>query len=289
MATTRLQGRITVVILTCALAAAGALTAGSTVDAQSALASRYMAIPAGDGRIGVSVDDLTAAEAEAIGLAAAGGARVRSVAAEGPATTAGLAVDDVIVAFDGERVRSARQLARLVGETPPGRPVEVGLLRDGARIALTVVPEASGGRVSIERRLVTPDFSGGFFEPGPAFDRLEIDPPDVTVPFVTPRSTARLGVRVGSLTDQLADYFGVDDGVLVQSVADGSPGAVAGLRAGDIIVAIGGEPVDGRAADLARLVARASGEVDVTIVRDRQEQSLTVSLPAASERGGASL
>lgn len=76
----------------------------------------------GGGRIGISVVDLNSPETRG---SLTEGAVVRSVTPEGPADGAGLENGDVIVAFDGERVRGARQLSRLVQETPVGRDVPV--------------------------------------------------------------------------------------------------------------------------------------------------------------------
>ncbi|WP_419948295.1 PDZ domain-containing protein [Candidatus Palauibacter sp.] len=68
----------------------------------------------------------------------------------------------------------------------------------------------------------------------------------------------RLGVNVRSLGDQLADYFGVEDGVLVTSVAEDTPASAAGLRAGDVIVGIGDEDIDSQG-DLTRALADIEG------------------------------
>ncbi len=76
-------------------------------------------------------------------LAGQAGAVIEQVDSETPAATAGLKAGDVVVAFDGERVRSARQLDRLVEETPPGRSVKMSIVRDTAKLDVDVTPEAS--------------------------------------------------------------------------------------------------------------------------------------------------
>src|SRR5690606_10532373 len=83
-----------------------------------------------DGRgsqLGVTVRDLSPSDA----AASTGGVRIDDVQEDGPAARAGVQPGDIIVEFDGERVRSARQLTRLVRETPEGRAVEMALMRDG--------------------------------------------------------------------------------------------------------------------------------------------------------------
>jgi len=90
-----------------------------------------------EAQIGVSIRDLDADTA-----AAATGAVVERVAPDSPAERAGIKAGDVITGFDGEKVRSARQLARLVNETPPGRTVPAAVLRDGKSVDLKITPEA---------------------------------------------------------------------------------------------------------------------------------------------------
>jgi S1-C subfamily serine protease len=58
---------------------------------------------------------------------ATGGVKIDEVNGGSPAEKAGLKAGDVVVDYDGERVRSARQFTRLVQETPDGRTVTIGL------------------------------------------------------------------------------------------------------------------------------------------------------------------
>ena len=72
---------------------------------------------------------------------------------DGPAAKAGLATGDIIVEFDGERVRSSRQLSRLVRESPEGRSVRSVYVRDGNRRTVELTPDSNRSWVSL------PDFS----------------------------------------------------------------------------------------------------------------------------------
>jgi membrane-associated protease RseP (regulator of RpoE activity) len=88
----------------------------------------------------------------------------------------------------------------------------------------------------------------------------------------------RIGVTTTQLTDQLADYFGVsrEGGVLITSVAENSPAAKAGLKAGDIVTEVDGERIKG-AGDLARLVSRKDeGDVTLTVTRERSRRTMRV-------------
>ena len=69
-------------------------------------------------RIGVSIRDIERVEQDD-GLTE--GVVVADVLEEGPARTAGMETGDVVVEFDGERIRSARQLSRMVADTPACR------------------------------------------------------------------------------------------------------------------------------------------------------------------------
>jgi len=99
------------------------------------------------------------------------------------------------------------------------------------------------------------------------------------------RSTGRLGITVEDLDTQLADYFGVKEGVLVKSVAEGSVAAKAGLKAGDVITAINGKHVYD-ASDVARALdgIENNGEVTVEVTRERKTQMLKGKLEARETR-----
>jgi S1-C subfamily serine protease len=121
----------------------------------------------------------------------------------------------------------------------------------------------------------------------PELRNLELFRPDdftVTVPHIDienlPRvlmMRGRLGVGVQEMTDQLAGYFGATDGVLVTSVEDETPAKAAGIQAGDVITKVDGEAV-GTALELRRRLDRASGEVTITLIRDRREQTVKADL-----------
>ena len=222
---------------------------------------------------------------------------VSDVRADSPAETAGIEAGDVIVEFDGERVRSARQLARLVEETPAGRAAPVRVLRGGSPVTLDVTPAEGAGwrgrwpREFADRIRVEVD---AIEERGEEFARELAESQDLTVlrrlPEVLRGFSARrpgriqLGIRAESVRGQLAEYFGAGAGVLVEHVDEGTTGAAAGLRAGDVITAIDGTAVDDLGAlrrQLARLEPGAA--FDITVVRDRAETSLTAEPPQEEE------
>jgi S1-C subfamily serine protease len=99
---------------------------------------------------------------------------------------------------------------------------------------------------------------------------------------------------VESLTDQLAEYFGVKDGhgVLVAQVDENSAAAKAGLKAGDVIIAIDNEKIDSVSALVKAVSKKEAGSVAVKILRNRSEQTVNVNLekreqvPATRRRAG---
>lgn len=214
-----------------------------------------------------------------------GGVVVDDVRQGSPAEKAGVKPGDTIVEFDGERVRSSRQFARIVDETPQGRSVKMTVTRNGQRTTLDVAPEAREfGRIAplIERfRMPEPPEA-------PRPPRLprdfEMIAPDVEV--LVSRGS-RLGVQIEDLEDQLAEYFGVKRGVLVTKVTKDSPAGRAGLKAGDVITKVGGTVVDDTR-DLRRELRRidAGQEFALEVMRDRKPATFKVTLdpPRASTR-----
>jgi serine protease Do len=263
-------------------------------DAGGGMQARIMEAFGGPGpQIGLGIRDLEPADAEKMKLPGTAGVLVQNVGEDSPAARAGVRTDDVIVTFDGERVRSAAQLTRLVRETPAGRTVPLQVVRGGSRVDLQVTPEAGRPAMAFRRGAppappgppAPPELPG---EPGPPILRdlpdfdFDFDAPTL---FAVPGRTARLGVQVSPLTGDLPGYFGAKAGVLVNAVTADSPAAKAGIRVGDVITAIDGTTVT-RPAELRRalLDAREKREVEVRLVRDKKETAVTVSLPPPRER-----
>ena len=98
----------------------------------------------------------------------------------------------------------------------------------------------------------------------------------------------RLGVSVQDLNQSLADSFGLQhvDGALVSNVAPDSAAASAGLKSGDVITAVNGEPVE-RSGSLSSLIGMsAPGErVKLTVWRDHAERTLDAKLGGADDKG----
>ena len=261
-----------VVAMGCAMALVAALAVPSPARAQSDLLS----VANQGSSIGVQVSDLASEDAAKAKIDS--GVRINGVSEGTPASRAGLRTGDIVVDFDGERVRSVRQFVRIVQETTPSRPVKATIVRDGSRQTLTVTPEPAAN-------------FGTFFNrtPNPVIRKVPT-PNAVPFPdgnFITPflLTPAPLGVSVTGLDDQLATYFGVKGGVLVTSVTPDSPAAMAGLKAGDVITSVSGRAV-AQPSELSEAVrnAQAGSALELRITRDKKELTLKAMLPDRGRR-----
>ena len=251
-------------------------------------------------QIGASIRDVDEDDAKGARLAAQTGVVIEDVAEDSPAAKGGLKKGDVVVEFDGERVRSVRQFTRLVQETPAGRKTQASVMRDGQKVNLTLEPRESNGfnmfgdldtvRVLGDLRR---DFSLDIPAPParPARPGLPAPPAPPAAPMFPDmetfvwRSGNALGITAGDLSDQLAVYFGTKDGVLVTSVADNSAAAKAGVKAGDVITSFNGTDVTAPS-DLRRRVQRLEDgdEFTVGVVRDKKALTLKGKLETLRNR-----
>jgi serine protease Do len=206
------------------------------------------------GWIGVTVDDQKDP-----------GAIIRRVDPNGPAAKAGLREGDVIIEFNKQDVAGVLQLSRLVRETPVGRTVEVKVRRDNRDQTFQVTTERFTG-FGGSFQLNVPDASV-------LTDQIMRRIPDIQIM----TSFSQSGIRVQRLTDQLRDFFGVsrDEGVLVTFVDSGSAAEKAGIKAGDIIIAINGQVVR-NPADFSRAMSFSGPQIALKIVREKTQREITL-------------
>jgi serine protease Do len=248
---------------------------GSTVYAQSR--PRVATTPPqaevfslfGGGRLGVSVRDL---DADDLKGKVTSGVAIESVDEDSAAAKAGMKSGDIVVEFDGERVRSVRQLTRLVSETPEGRSVAAAVLRDGQRVTVNVTPSSNASRwISSGSAQTVPQLLERVM-PARPMTRTPLPPSLDTFVY---RSGNQLGVSVSEISEQLADFFGTKDGVLVSSVTPNSAAAKAGVKAGDVITSVNGSSVND-AADLRRRLQDVDEGAEFSLGIVRNKQSMTV-------------
>jgi len=259
------------------IAVAG-LGAQNRVEVRQAPRGNLMMLDGRGSQLGVMVSDLDPSTSLGAGAKEGAGVKVDEVTGGSAAEKAGLKAGDVVVEFDGERVRSARQFTRLVQETADGRTVKITVLRDGKRQTLDATPEARsfGWNMDIDSDRIHREIERGMQQIPQRFEyRIA---PDM-IPGMRLMSRGRLGVTVESLSPQLADYFGVKDGgALVSAVTKDSAAEKAGIKAGDVITSVNGGRV--RDADsLSREIGDATGtELSIGIVRDKKETTLKATI-----------
>jgi serine protease Do len=230
--------------------------------------------------LGVYVEDVNKDNLSQYGLREAHGVGITEVAKDSPAEKAGLKKGDVILRFDNEAVTSTRKLTRLVSEEAPDHAVNLTISRGGAeqQVSVTIGTRSDGEKL---RRMTLPDGNWG------NLGNLRIEGPNDGLVYALGNGR-RIGVSTMSLSKQLGDYFGVTDGkgVLIESVSEDSPAAKAGLKAGDVITAVDGQPVE-NAGDLSRAInKRKDGDVTLAVVRDKRQQTIKAT---PKERTGSTL
>jgi len=232
----------------------------------------------GSSYLGVDIADVSPERLGELKLKEEHGAEVTMVDQDAPAGKAGLREHDVIVSLNGTAVESTAQLRRMIKETPPGRVVSLGVSRDGQ--PMTIKVQLADRRKSMAWEPHMPQM--------PEIPQIPTMPDfDMPVSVVVVHQSARSGLMVENITPQLGDFFGVKDGkgVLVRAVEKGSRGEKAGFRAGDVVVKVNNQPVHDTS-DFTHALRSSSGSATaVTVMREKREQNLTLTLPAKKDSG----
>ena len=196
------------------------------------------------GRIGVQIGEVNKEVAEAIGLGRPQGALVRGVEAGAPAQKAGIEAGDIILQFDGKAIEKSSDLPRLVGNTKPGSRATVTVLRRGSQRDLSVTV------AELEPERATRRTQGQEQRP-PAGAQVQT-----------------MGLTVSELTEALKSELKLRGGVRVDA-SDGA-GARAGLREGDVIVAVGNVEVN-NVREFEQAMARADKSKPIVVQLRRGE------------------
>jgi serine protease Do len=233
----------------------------------------------GSSYMGVDIADVTTERLSELKLKEEHGAEITMVDQDAPAGKAGLHEHDVILSLNGNAIESAAQLRRMIKETPSGRVVSLGISRDGQ--PMTIKVQLADRKKSVSW---TPENHEYKFE----MPQLPILPDiDIPISVVIAHSSLRSGLMVENITPQLGDFFGVKggNGVLVRTVEKGSRGEKAGFHAGDVIVKVNDQLVHD-SSDFTHALRESRGEsATVTVVRDKKEQTFTITLPARKDSG----
>src|SRR3954469_10918238 len=186
------------------------------------------------GRIGVGIQELSQPLAESFGLQSPTGALVGSVDKSGPAAKAGVQPGDVILAMNGKPIESSSELPPRVADLKPGSKASLELWRNGAKkqVELTVG---------------------------------ELKPEKIASSNAGDGEHGRLGLAVRPLTDEEKKEAQLANGLVVEQAS--GPSAQAGIREGEVILAVNGKPVKS-AADLRAAAGKAGKVVALLIQRE---------------------
>jgi membrane-associated protease RseP (regulator of RpoE activity) len=222
------------------------------------------------------------------------GARIAGVTPGGPADRAGVRTGDLVTRLNGTRLAATEsrrgdddeddddeesapglRLIRLASRLDPGDTVRLDLRRDGRNLTLTFQAEESDvDRIVRRFEMRAPE------PPSPAIAPV---PPEPGAPFRAFAFGDRLSdLELVRLNAGLGEYFGTSEGLLVVDVGSDTS---LGLRAGDVIVSVGGRRPNSPSHALRILSTYEGGEtVSFEILRQRRRQSVSGRMPESRFR-----
>lgn len=205
------------------------------------------------GWLGVVIQEVNKDLAESFGLARPAGALVAQIMPEGPGAKGGLKVGDVILKLNDQEIVMSSDLPHAVGRLRPGTKASMQIVRDGKRQQLTI----EIGALPDEDALA----GTGAISPG--------------APAATDN---RLGLAVVELTDEQKKSLDVSAGVAVREVRPG-PGAMIGLRPGDVITNLNNQPIES-AADFERVAKElpVNRSISLRVIRQGRASYITFRL-----------
>ena len=246
------------------------MTAGLGISQTAPSVAPVVVSPVSGSFLGVAIQEIDSNRARELKLSEEAGVEVTRIAPDSPAEKAGIKTGDVVTQYNGQRVEGMDQFSRMVRETPAGREVKIGIIRNGAPQIITA------------KIVARPALSGQLI-PAPVQNPFELRFPDMPQSRMTWRSTI-LGIEAEALDGQLAEFFGVKEGVLVRVVNKGSAADKAGIKAGDVIVRVDDAKVATPADISAHLRGLRGRSVSVVVVRDRKEINVMLSAAGRPER-----
>ena len=195
------------------------------------------------GRLGITIQELNQPLAESFGLTRASGALVSAVEPGSPAEKAGLQPGDVILKFNGKDIATSSDLPPMVADVRPGDKASLSVWRKGKLLDIT----SSVMEAKEEVAQAGPKAA----EPG------------------------RLGLAVRPLTAEERREAELASGLVVEDAS--GPAARAGIRAGDVVLAVNGEPITS-VDQLRGLVVKSGKRIALLIQRDGQKLYVPINL-----------
>jgi predicted metalloprotease with PDZ domain len=207
--------------------------------------------------VGVLFRSIDPQRAESEALSVQQGALIESVFADTPADAAGLQAGDIITAVDGKPIDQEFDLRKRIAAYEPGDSVELSVLR-GETMLSKPITLTEYGRVLML----------------------------LNIPLDLEASYAYLGVRYEAIDGMLArdEGLALEQGALVREVIAGGPAQASGLRVGDIITAVDGEPIDEKNT-LQNLIFAHMPEQSVQLTIQRADDVLALSVTLGKRDG----
>ena len=201
------------------------------------------------GWIGVQIQPVTPAIADAVGLKKPEGALVALPQPNGPAAKSGIESGDVITSVNEQAVKDSRDLARKIAAIAPGTSVKLGVFRNGQEKTVTVtlgeLPSTSTQATAEEKK--------------------------------APSEPSILGLKLAPAS---AVAGAGDVGVVVVEIDPSSRAAESGLQTGDIVLDVGSHAVK-TPADVGKIVdeARAQSKRAILMRIKRGDATSFVAVP----------
>jgi len=223
--------------------------------------------------LGVYMEDLSKEMIEDLKYPHKEGVLLSGIIEDSPAEEAGLEEDDIIYSIDGELVEDSKQLGTLIQSREPGDKVEIVYYRDGKKKSVDVELDDNEFQVYTFNY---DDQAHEYAKAAKAFAWTAAPEHFASTYALLSEGKGRLGVKLHSLNEDLAAYFNLKDdkGALVLEVAEESPAEEVGIKAGDIIVAVGGDEVSD-AGDVKALLIDVDDDEKVEIVVMRKGKKMT--------------
>lgn len=207
------------------------------------------------GWIGVTIQELTPEIAQKFGLKTAQGALVSDVAKGSPAQKSGIIRGDIILQFDGNKIKDVSSLRNIVAQMKIGSKVEVKILRKDREMTFFVIIEEL-----------------------PA-EAAEIIPSSTQE---TSRINALSGITVMDLNNVISKQLGLDrdeKGVVIAAIESGSSAEEAGIRKGDVIQEIDRQKV-ASIQDFNKIVSKLKPDDPVLLFINRGGKKFYSALPS---------
>lgn len=240
--------------LICMLLAALAFAGHAQTSGRQRARNTNLQVSSASGYLGVGVQDLPDNS----------GVEVETVTEDAPAARAGIRRKDVIVEFDGQKIDGKDQFTASIIGKAPGTKVNLTVLRNGVRQNIV----ATLGLRPADLPLSGP-------QSGMLMPAVPVSPEDLQAMIAA--DAPKVGFEGEALTPQLAEFFGVHEGVLVRTVTGKTPAERSGLKAGDVVTRVNGIPVTSPR-EISGIVRQSKKTVVFTIVRNRKEMTLSVEI-----------